>query len=79
MCIDRRNVEYIQNFGRTLGKGRLERPRMRWEDNSKIDLADIGSENGRYMEVAQDYVIWRAFVLMMLSLRVLLLECWLVP
>jgi hypothetical protein len=34
----------------------LGRPRCRWEDNIKMDLMEIGCEDGRCMELAQDCV-----------------------
>jgi hypothetical protein len=40
---------------------------------SKMDLREMGCEDGRWMELAQDRVQWRAFVLAVLNLRVLLL------
>jgi hypothetical protein len=39
---------------------------------SKLDLREIGSEDERWMGVAQDRVQWLAFVSAMLNLRVLL-------
>jgi hypothetical protein len=40
----------------------------------KMDLREIGCEDGRWMELAQDPVQWRALVLAVLNLRVLLPE-----
>jgi hypothetical protein len=37
-----------------------------------MDLREIGCEDGRWMELAQDRVQWRALVLAVLKLRVLL-------
>jgi hypothetical protein len=42
---------------------------------SKMDLSEIGCEDGRWMELAEDHVQWRALVLTMLSFRVLLPHC----
>jgi hypothetical protein len=42
--------------------------------NSKMDLGEIGYEDGRWMELDQDRVRWRALVLAMLILQVLLPE-----
>jgi hypothetical protein len=39
---------------------------------SNMDLKEVCCENGRWIEVAQDNVQWRALVLAMLNLRVLL-------
>jgi hypothetical protein len=41
---------------------------------SKMDLSETGCEDGRWMELAQDLVQWRALVLAVLNLRVLLQE-----
>jgi hypothetical protein len=41
---------------------------------SKMDLREMGCEDGRWMELAQDRVQWRAFVLAVWNLRVLLPE-----
>jgi hypothetical protein len=39
-----------------------------------MDLRDTGCEDGRWTELAQDRVQWRALVLAVLNLRVLLPE-----
>jgi hypothetical protein len=39
-----------------------------------MDLREMGCEDGRWMELAQDRVLWRALVLTALNLRVLLPE-----
>jgi hypothetical protein len=44
---------------------------------SKMDVTGIVYEDGRYMEVAQDRVQWRALVLAVLNLRVLLPDSYL--
>jgi len=41
---------------------------------SKTDLREIGCEDGRWMELAQDRVQWQALVLTVLNLLVLLPE-----
>jgi hypothetical protein len=43
-----------------------------WEGNAKMSLRETGYEDGRWMELAQDLVQWRALVLAVLNLRVLL-------
>ena len=40
--------------GKPDGKRPLGRPRRRWEDNIKIDLEEVGSGCGDWMELAQD-------------------------
>jgi hypothetical protein len=39
---------------------------------SEMDLRGLGCEDGRWMELAQDHVQWRALVLAVFNLRVLL-------
>jgi len=38
---------------------------------SKMDLREIGCEDGRWVDLAQDRVQWRTLVLAMLNRRVL--------
>jgi hypothetical protein len=39
-----------------------------------MDLTEMGCKDGRWMELAQDRVQWRALVFVVLNLRVLLPE-----
>jgi hypothetical protein len=39
----------------------LGRPRLRWEDNIKMDLQEVRG-GGAWMELAQDRDRWRALV-----------------
>jgi hypothetical protein len=69
----------IQNCYRTLlrkshGKSRFARPRRRREDNIKMDLRVISCEDGRWTQLAQEYVHWLDLVLAVLNLRFLLPE-----
>ena len=41
------------------GKRPLGRPRRRWEDNIKMDLEEVGSGCGDWVELAQDRDRWR--------------------
>ena len=56
--------------GKPEGKGPLERPRRRWEDNMKMDLQEVGGGCGDWMELAQDRDRWRALVCTVRNLRV---------
>jgi hypothetical protein len=56
--------------GRPEGKRPLGRPRRRWEDNIKLDLREIGIDGENWIRLAQDRVQWRAFVSMLMNLRV---------
>ena len=40
--------------GKPEGKRPLGRPRRRWEDNIKMDLQEVGTGSGDWMELAQD-------------------------
>jgi hypothetical protein len=56
--------------GRPEGKRPLGRPRSRWEDNIKLDLRKIGIDGTNWIWLAQDRVQWRAFVNLVMNLRV---------
>ena len=45
---------YIWLVGKLEGKRPLGRRRLRWEDNIKIDLQEVGGGGGNWMELAQD-------------------------
>jgi hypothetical protein len=49
--------------------------RRKGKDNIKMDSMEIGCDDLRWMELAQDHVHWWASVLSMLNLLALLLEC----
>ena len=49
-------------LGKPEGKRPLERPRLRWEDNIKMDLQEVGRGLGDWMELALDRDRWRALV-----------------
>jgi hypothetical protein len=40
--------------GKPGGKRSLGRPRHRWEDNTKMDLQEVGGGRGDWMELTQD-------------------------
>ena len=48
----------------------LGRPRLRWEDNIKMGVQEIGGEGMVWIELAQDRDRWRALVYVMMNLRV---------
>jgi hypothetical protein len=56
--------------GRSGGKRPLGRPRRRWEDNTKMDLMQIGIDGANWIRLAQDRVQWRACVNTVMNLRV---------
>jgi len=61
----------IQGFGgETRGKGPLERPKRRWEDNIKMDLQEVGCGGMDWIELVQNRDRWRALVTAVVNLRV---------
>ena len=56
--------------GKPTGKRALGRPRLRWEDNIRMDLEEIGINAGNWVDSAQDRDYWRALVNATLNLRV---------
>jgi hypothetical protein len=56
--------------GKPEAKKPLGRPRLRWEDNIKMDLQKVGGGRGDWMELAQDRVRWQALVGTVRSFRV---------
>ena len=44
------------------GKRPLGKPRPRWEDNSKMDLQEVGCGVMDWIELAQDRERWQALV-----------------
>jgi hypothetical protein len=53
---------YRMLVGKQEGKRPLGRPRRRWVNNIKMDLMEIGWGGMDWIEVAQDWVHWRAVV-----------------
>ena len=51
-------------------KRQLGRPRLRWEDNIKMDLEEVGRGCGDWMELAQDRDRWRSLVSTVMNFRV---------
>ena len=56
--------------GKPEGKRPLGTPRLRWEDNIKMDLQEVGGGCGAWMELAEDRDRWRALVGTVRNLRV---------
>jgi hypothetical protein len=48
--------------GKPEGKRPMGRPRLRWVDNIKMDLGEIGWDGRDRIELAQDRDQWRALV-----------------
>jgi hypothetical protein len=66
---EKRNM-YRLLVGKPEGKRPLGRPRLRWMDNIKIDLSEIGLSVVDWIGLAQDRYRWRAFVNLVMNLRV---------
>jgi hypothetical protein len=45
-------------------------PRLRWEDNIRMDLEEIGINAGNWVDPAQDENYWRALVNAATNLRI---------
>jgi hypothetical protein len=52
------------------GKRPLGRPRLRWEDNLRMDLSEIGANTKTWIDSEKDRGYWRAFVNAVLNLRI---------
>jgi hypothetical protein len=52
----------------------LRRLRRKWESNIKMDLKKMGCDGERMMELAEDHVQGRTFLLQVLNLLVLIPE-----
>jgi hypothetical protein len=62
----------LQGFGwEDRSERQLGRPRRRWVDNISMDLREIGIDGANWIRLAQDRVLWRAFVNTAMNLRVL--------
>ena len=56
--------------GKPEGKWPLRTPRLRWEDNIKMDLQEVGCGIIDWIELAQDRDGWRTRVSAVMNLRV---------
>ena len=48
--------------GKPEGKRPLGRLKLRWEDNIKMDLREMGCGPGNWIDLAEDRYQWRAYV-----------------
>jgi hypothetical protein len=56
--------------GKSEGKTPLGRPRCRWEDNTRMDLQEVGRRCMDWIGVAQDRDRWQAIVNAVMNLWV---------
>jgi hypothetical protein len=66
---ERRGV-YRVLVGKPERKRPLGRPRLRWEDNIKMDLQEVGRGVLDWIDLVQDRERWRALVNAVMNLRV---------
>jgi hypothetical protein len=57
-------------LGRPEGKKPLGRSRRRWGDDIKMDLREVGIDGANWIRLTQDTFQFRAFVNMVMNLRV---------
>jgi hypothetical protein len=53
------------------GKRPLEKPRLKWEVNSKMDIQEVGCEGMDWIELALDKDRWREYVTAVKEVQVL--------
>jgi ribosomal protein S4E len=56
--------------GKLEGKRPLGRPRLRWEDNIKMDLKEVGCGVMDWVDLAQDRDRWRVLVNAVMRLHI---------
>jgi len=57
-------------LGKPEGKRPLGKPRRRWEDNTNMDLREVGCRGMDWIDLAQDWERWRAVFNAIMNLRV---------
>jgi hypothetical protein len=61
---------YRISVGNPEEKRPLKRPKLRWVDNIKIDLREVGWDGMDWIDLDQDRDQWRAVVNTVMNLRV---------
>jgi hypothetical protein len=69
-CMGEVRGAYNILVGRPKGRRPLGRPRLRWEDNIKMDLREIRFGDVDWIHLAQDRDRWRALVNTVMNFRV---------
>ena len=57
-------------MGKPEGKRQLVRPKLRWEDNIKMDLQEMGCGGMDWIDLVQDRDRWQAPVDTVMNIRV---------
>ena len=70
LCMGDKRRVYAAFVGRPEGKRPLGRPRYRWEDNSNMDLQEVGLGGTDCIILAQDTDRWQALVNMVMNQQV---------
>jgi len=65
-----RGYVYRVLVGKPEGTKPLGRHRRRWEDNSKMDLKEVGCGGKELIDLVQDRDRWRALVNAVMNLRI---------
>jgi hypothetical protein len=61
----------VQGFGgKPEAKRLLMRPRLRWKDNIKMDIKELGCGGMDWIEPTQDRGRWRTFMKAVMNIRV---------
>jgi len=56
--------------GKQEGRRQLERPRLKWVDNIRMDLQEVGCVYMDWIGLAQDRDRWRTLVSAVINIRV---------
>jgi hypothetical protein len=70
-CMGEKRNAYMILVGKPEGRRPPEKPRLCWEDNSKMDLREIGWGRMDWTYLAENRNQWRAVVNTVMKLRVL--------
>ena len=57
-------------MGKPEGNRPLGRPRLRWENNNKMNLQEVGCGSVNWIDLTKDRDRWRAVVNAVMNLRV---------
>ena len=69
-CMEQFRNAYRVLVGKPESKRPLGRPRRRWENNTRMELGEVGCDPGEWIDLAEDRDQWRAYVRAVMNLRV---------